>query len=240
MKKPDASPQRPDIKSIMKPGLVVSCQAWQGTPLLDPGIMAAFALSAERAGAVGIRANSAEHVAEMKKVGVTIPIIGIDKQYYEGCSVYITPTRREAKALAEAGADIIAIDGTRRPRPGHETLGAQVVYIQEELGIPVMLDISNEDEALYGDSLGAALISTTLSGYTPYTEAQKAKGPDLELIRKIAPQVGCPVLGEGRFHEPAQVRQAMEAGAYGVVVGTALTDLEWRIRQFVPDGLESV
>lgn len=226
--------ERPDIKRVLASGLVVSCQAWEGTPLLKPEIMAAFALSAERAGAVGVRLNSPEHVKVAKQAGLKIPAIGIDKRYYEGSEVYITPTRREAEALAAAGADIIAIDGTLRPRPQGERLEDLVAFIQEQLKLPVMLDISTLEEARIGDQLGAALLSTTLSGYTPYTERFKTVGPDLRLISAIVAAVTCPVLGEGRFHEPAQVRRALELGAYGVVVGTALTDLEWRIRQFVP------
>lgn len=220
-----------NMPEIMGSGLVVSCQAWH-PPLMKAEIMAAFALSAERCGAVGIRANTPEHVATMKAMGVTIPIIGIYKKRYEDSEVYITPTKAEASELAGAGADIIAIDGTPRPRPNGETLESLVRYIQDELGIPVMLDISTVEEAVAGDRMGAALVSTTLAGYTPYSE--KTEGPDIALIKKIVPLVSCPVLGEGRFHTPEDVSKALDAGAYGVVVGTALTDLEWRIRQFVP------
>jgi N-acylglucosamine-6-phosphate 2-epimerase len=238
MKSWDTKASNLDVRSILSPGLIVSCQARPGTPLLSPEIMAAFALSAQRAGAVGIRANSPRHVAEMKDRGVTIPIIGIDKQHYDGYQVYITPTRREAEALAKAGADVIAIDGTRRPRPHGETLEGEIAYIQGALGIPVMLDISNLEEALYGEELGPALIATTLAGYTPYTKSSKTdktEGPELELLKQVVARVCCPVLGEGRFHTPEQVRQALATGAYGVVVGTALTDLEWCVRQFIPE-----
>ena len=211
--------RRFNMPEIMDKGLVVSCQAWH-PPLMRADIMAAFALSAERCGAVGIRANTPEHVATMKEMGVTIPIIGIYKKRYENSDVYITPTQEEARELAEAGASIIAIDGTKRPRPNGETLADLVRYIQDGLGLPVMLDISTVEEALFGDQLGAALLSTTLAGYTPYSE--KTDGPDIELIKKIVPQVSCPVLGEGRFHTPEDVIKAMEAGAYGVVVGQPL------------------
>lgn len=226
--------ERPNIRKVLASGLVVSCQAWQGTPLLKPEVMAAFALSAERAGAVGVRLNSPEHVKAAKQAGLKIPIISIDKRHYEGSEVYITPTRREAEALAAVGADIVAIDGTPRPRPRGERLEDLVAFIQEQLKLPVMLDISTLEEARAGDQLGAALLSTTLAGYTPYTERFMTVGPDLRLISQIVEALACPVLGEGRFHEPAQVQQALRLRAYGVVVGTALTDLEWRIRQFVP------
>lgn len=226
------------VRDLLRPGLIVSCQAWPGTPLLDAGIMAAFALSAQRAGAVGIRTNSPEHVAAMKVRGVTIPIIGIHKVHYEGTEVYITPTRAEAKGLAEAGADIIAVDGTSCVRLPGESLGALVGYVHEAFGRPVMADIATLEEGAEAAELGADLVATTLSGYTPHTEKARGEGPDLALIQSLAKTVACPVVGEGRFHEPEQVRTALAAGAYAVVVGTALTDLEWRIRQFVPTPAE--
>ena len=226
------------VKDILRSGLVVSCQAWPGSPLLDAGIMAAFALSAQRAGAVGIRANSPEHVLAMKERGVTIPVIGIHKVRYEGAEVYITPTRAEAKALAAAGADIIAIEGTHRSRPANGSLQCLVEYIHDVLNKPVMVDIATLEEGIEAARLGADLVATTMSGYVPYTEEARNKGPDLELVSRLVAAVACPVVGEGRFHTPEHVRAALARGAYAVVVGTALTDLEWRIRQFVPAATE--
>jgi len=228
------------VQDILRPGLIVSCQAWQDSPLLDAKIMAAFALSAERAGAVGIRANSPEHVSAMKDRGVTIPIIGIHKVHYEGAEVYITPTRTEAEGLAAAGADIIAVEGTHRSRPADESLADLIRHIHDTLHRPVMVDISTLEEGMEAARLGADLVATTMSGYTPYTEEVRSKGPDLELVRRLAATITCPVVGEGRFHAPEQVRAALAQGAYAVVVGTALTDLEWRIRQFVPAATEEL
>jgi N-acylglucosamine-6-phosphate 2-epimerase len=48
---------------------------------------------------------------------IALPVIGLIKFYYDDSEVYITPTMREAEALVEAGADIIAIDATDRIRP---------------------------------------------------------------------------------------------------------------------------
>ena len=69
--------------------------------------------------------------------------------------------------------------------------------------------------------LGADLVSTTLSGYTPYSRS--ADGPDLDLVAELAGRLSVPVTAEGRIQSPEQARQAMAAGAWSVVVGTAIT-----------------
>ena len=40
----------------------------------------------------------------------------------------------------------------------------------------------------------------------------------------LAAELDCPVFAEGRISTPEQARAAFEAGAYAVVVGTAITD----------------
>ncbi len=69
---------------------------------------------------------------------------------------------------------------------------------------------------------GADLIGTTLAGYTG--ERKKTVGPDLELLGILSvADLGCPVVAEGRIHTPDQARAALDAGAFAVVVGTAIT-----------------
>ena len=40
----------------------------------------------------------------------------------------------------------------------------------------------------------------------------------------LAARLDCPVLAEGRYATPAAARAALEAGAWAVVVGTAISD----------------
>ena len=47
--------------------LIVSCQAFPEDPLNNPYIMAKMAVAAQIGGAAGIRANSPEHILEIKK-----------------------------------------------------------------------------------------------------------------------------------------------------------------------------
>ena len=96
--------------------LIVSCQAPVTSPLHDPYVIARIALAAERCGAGGVRIDTPAHIAETRAI-CTVPVIGLHKQMHEGSQVYITPTCAAAAGVVEAGADIVAVDATARPRP---------------------------------------------------------------------------------------------------------------------------
>ena len=72
-------------------GLIVSCQALKEEPLYSSYIMSRMAYAAKEGGAVGIRANTVADIVEIKKT-VDLPVIGIIKEVYGDCDVYITPT----------------------------------------------------------------------------------------------------------------------------------------------------
>lgn len=219
------------VMEQLKGGLIVSCQAKEGSPFRHPMIMAAMAKAAKMSGAVGIRANGAEDIKAIREV-VDLPIIGILKKDYPNCDVYITPTFADAKIVAEAGANIIAIDATPRKRPNGESLEELIKRIHKELKLPVMADCSTAEEGLEAAKLGADIVATTMSGYTPYSKHTLGKGPDIEMLKTLVKKAGVPVIAEGRFNEPHNVEEALEAGALAVVVGTALTAPEWRMQQF--------
>lgn len=90
----------------VKGGLIVSCQALEDEPLHSSFIMSKMALAAAQGGAVGIRANSAEDIAEIKKE-VNLPIIGIVKRDYEGSDVFITATMKEIDELMAVEREVI-------------------------------------------------------------------------------------------------------------------------------------
>ena len=66
-------------------------------------------------------------------------------------------------------------------------------------------------------------MATTLSGYTG---DDTPAGPDLALVAELAQGVDVPVLAEGRYSTQEEVWAALGAGAFAVVVGTAITDPE--------------
>lgn len=218
---PSATAQDPLI--ALRGGLVVSCQAYPGEAMRDPRTMTQVALAAVEGGAAGIRVQGVadiEHVtrafAERK---ITVPVTGLWKDGSDG--VFITPTLRHAVAVAEAGATIVAIDGTRRPRPDRLSLAGTVAGLREHTSALVMADCGSLDDALAAFDAGVDVVGTTLSGYTG--ERPRTDGPDLELLAELVERLDLPVIAEGRVHSPAQARAALDAGAWAVVVGTAIT-----------------
>jgi len=210
----------PDILAAIRGGLIVSCQAKPGSPLRSPEIMAAMARAASIGGAKGIRANTPQDVAAIR-AAVGLPLIGLWKQDIPGFDVYITPTLAAAKAIAAAGADIVALDATLRPHPEGLDAAGLIKAVKGALRVLVMADISTLEEGIAAAHAGADVLSTTLSGYTPYSP--QIKGPDLELVAALSRAVSIPVIAEGRISTPAEARRALDAGAYAVVVGTAIT-----------------
>ncbi|MGF1537444.1 MAG: N-acetylmannosamine-6-phosphate 2-epimerase [Elainellaceae cyanobacterium] len=202
--------------------LVVSCQAPVTSPLHNPDIIAAIAQAAVQRGAVGVRIDSPDHIRAVRQ-RVSVPIIGLWKQTLPGSEVYITPQFHHAEAVAEAGADIIAVDATQRPRLGGETVPDLVARIHGELGKPVMADVDTLEAAIAAVEAGADLVGTTLFGYTAATASQTP--PGFDLLKQL---VGLPVpaVCEGGIASPDMARQALSLGAFSVVVGTAITGVD--------------
>lgn len=213
-----AERRAPALIQALQGGLIVSCQAYPGEPLRHADTMARIAQSAVLGGAVAIRAQGIEDIRAIAR-SVTVPQIGLWKVGADG--VFITPTLEHALAVADAGADIVAIDGTRRERPDGRTLADTIRQIKERTGRPVMADAGSVDDALAAEDAGADIVGTTLAGYTG--ERPRSVGPDLELVRLVASRLSVPVFAEGRIHTPVEARAALDAGAYSVVVGTAIT-----------------
>ena len=137
----------------LKGKLIVSCQALPEEPLHSSFIMGRMALAAKEGGAAGIRANTREDIHEIQSQ-VDLPVIGIVKQNYEGCDVYITPTMKEVDQLMEVKPEIIALDATEAERPGGLTLDEFFRQIKEKYPDQLwMADCSTVEEALHADQL---------------------------------------------------------------------------------------
>ncbi|KNH19626.1 N-acetylmannosamine-6-phosphate 2-epimerase [Arthrobacter sp. ZBG10] len=209
----------PEGLEALRSQLIVSCQAYPGEPMRDPRTTGQVAASAVIGGAAAIRVQGLADI-EFTRTAVDVPVIGLWKDGHDG--VFITPTLRHALAVANAGAHVVAIDGTRRARPDGLSFAATVAGIHAGSHALVMADCGSLDDALAAADAGADLIGTTLSGYSG--ERPKTAGPDLELLGLIAAAgLAAPLIAEGRIHTPAQARQALNAGAFAVVVGTAIT-----------------
>jgi N-acylglucosamine-6-phosphate 2-epimerase len=216
--------------AALRGGLVVSCQAPAGSPMAATQHIVALARAAELGGARGIRAEGLDDVGAIREA-VRLPLIGLRKRTVPGSDVYITPALGDARELAAAGADIVAVDATRRPRPGgldSERFLARLVGALEQ---PVLADIDCLEAGLAARAAGAAAVATTLSGYTG--DGTVPEEPDFELVARLTAELDCPVLAEGRYATPEAVRDALDAGAFAVVVGAAITDPVALTRRFV-------
>src|SRR5688572_30468179 len=140
--------------------LIVSCQALPDEPLNEPIYLAAMARAAVMGGAGGIRANGADNIAAIH-AAVSLPILGINKRKVQGFEVFITPDYEDARLVVEAGAPLVALDGSSLPRPGGERLADIIRRIHTELHATVMADCSCLEDGLYAEAAGADLIATT-------------------------------------------------------------------------------
>jgi len=215
------------LLKILEYGLIVSCQAPLESPLCNPMIIGAIAEASIAQNAVAVRVNSPEHIAAVRQ-RISAPILGLWKQTIPNSEVYITPQFESAAAIAAAGADLIAIDATLRDRP--ETVGMLIERIHKELNKPVVADVDSLAAAIAAAEAGADLIATTLYGYT--RDTQQHTLPGLNLVSQIAEKLDTPVLCEGGIATPQIARQALDLGAYAVVVGTAITGIEAQVQAF--------
>jgi N-acylglucosamine-6-phosphate 2-epimerase len=184
--------------------------------------MAAMAEAAINGGAAGIRADGVADITAIREaIGPMAPILGIFKVKQADGSLFITPSVETAQAVIAAGARLVALDGTSRPRPGGDIL-SDVVDAIHEAGGAALADVATVEDARYAVSCGVDAVGTTLSGYTP--DSPKQEGPDFALLETLARECSVPVFAEGRIWTREEARQALILGAAFVVVGTAITN----------------
>lgn len=219
------------IKGIV----VVSVQAMPSEPLYDEKCMAAMMKSVLNGGAGALRVAGVRDIKNAKRIS-DVPVIGITKpdkipaNYKE--IVYITPTVKDVISVINAGADIVAFDGTQRPRPNGEKISSLIKYIHVNKKI-AMADISTLEEGIKAAQDGADVLSTTLAGYTMESLNSPSNEPDFELLEQLVKQANVPVILEGRIWDPKQVDRAFELGAHAVVIGSAITRPQLITKRFV-------
>lgn len=219
----------------IKGTVVVSVQAMPSEPLYLEKCMVAMMKSVITGGAGALRVAGARDVRNAKRL-FDVPVIGltkpnvIPKNWKE--IVYITPTIKEVIELVEAGADIIAFDGTQRKRPNNEKIQDLIKYIHINKKF-AMADISTLEEGIKAQEAGADILSTTLAGYTLESADSPSKEPDFKLLKDLVEHTNLPVVLEGRIWEPEQVDKAFELGAHCVVIGSAITRPQLITKRFV-------
>ncbi len=211
--------------------LIASVQASAGSPVDDPETLLKLAQASLANGVKVLRLQGIANIDHIKSA-TGAPVIGLIKRNYPGSEVYITPTSAEVDELIEAGCEIIALDGTERPRPSGETFADLVARIHAA-GRLAMADSDVGLLAPENARRGADLISSTLCGYTDGSNGENL--PSIPWIYEVAKRTPKPavVIAEGGYTELWQVQAALRAGAKAVVVGGALNDPVKQTRAFV-------
>ncbi len=214
-----------ELIESLKNTLIVSVQAYEGEPMRDPYVMGKIAEAAEIGGASAIRCQGLEDISTIKK-SVSIPVIGLLKVGHDLSKVFITPTLSDVEKCFEAGADVVALDATDRPRPDGYSFEETVSAIQKEFGENALLmgDCATFKDIKRSFEAGCVLAGTTLAHSGTAVSQPATQGPNLEIIKKAKEAFpDKPIICEGSVHSPKDVRDALDAGAYAVVVGTAIT-----------------
>lgn len=213
-------------------GLIVSVQAPEGSPLRDPEVIAAMAEASLANGASGVRLESPEHIGAVRRRCPAALIVGLWKRTSPGSSVYITPGWEEIKAVWAAGADVVALDATQRPRPSGVGLAELVARARRELNAPLMADVDSLANGLVAARLGCRWVGTTLYGYTETTA--DCRPPAWSLLSPLRRQlpVDTSLICEGGIASPEQAARALSEGADAVVVGTAITGVDLQVQAY--------
>lgn len=75
------------------------------------------------------------------------------------------------------------------------------------------------------------MIGTTLYGYT--AETQHLKPPGFDLLAELVKKLSAPIICEGGIASPQMAQQALDIGAYAVVVGTAITGMDLQVKAYI-------
>ncbi|MFM9072700.1 MAG: N-acetylmannosamine-6-phosphate 2-epimerase [Cyanobium sp.] len=219
--------------SALKGSLIVSVQAPEGSPLRHPLAIAAMAEACLASGASGVRLESPEHIAAVRLRCPDALIVGLWKRTWPESPVYITPRWQEIQAVWAAGADVVALDATQRPRPEGQSLDDLVKRVRDDLAVPLMADVDSLESGLHAANLGCAWVGTTLYGYTGATGGCRPPGFELlsQLREALPPSI--PVVCEGGISSPEQAQEALGKGADFVVVGTAITGMDLQVARYV-------
>jgi N-acylglucosamine-6-phosphate 2-epimerase len=215
------------VLEALRGGLIVSVQAWRGSALDDPQVIAAMAGAAQDGGAVAVRIEGVENLLAVRQ-RVALPIVGLVKRKHPGFEVYISPTLAEVGSIIRAGAEIVAFDATGRPRPDGSLL-IDTIQAVHAAGRLAMADCATAQDGAAASAAGADILATTLCGYTAPTKNHTL--PALDLVGDLC-RLGKFGVCEGGIRTPPDVKAALDAGADAVVVGTAITNVDWLVREF--------
>ncbi len=214
------------LLSNLKQSLIASCQPVDDGPMDKVEHVVAMALAAVDGGAKGLRIEGVENVRAVAKATST-PIVAIVKRDLNDSPVRITPFIKDVEDLAQAGASIIAFDGTDRDRP---TAMLDLLAAVHASGCVAMADCADYETGMMLAKHGCTFIGSTMSGYLDLNNTPDQ--PDYDLVKNWVAQ-GLNVIAEGRYNSPERAAKAIELGAFSVTVGSAITRVEHITQWFV-------
>ena len=210
------------ILDSLKGNLIVSCQLHPEDPQWQDGCITAMAKAVIWGGAQGLRLEGVENIQAVRAI-TELPIIGLVKLHRQDTEVFMTPNLQCVKAVIEAGAEIVAVDGTDRVIDGHR--GCDIIPLIHKAYPQVLIfaDCRDENDALLSLSLGADIVAPTFYRFSP--NAKSTDLPDWEMFARMCRlcQDKGIVMMEGKIWTPEDCIVALHYGAYAVIVGTAIT-----------------
>lgn len=216
-----------DALARLRGGLIVSVQAEPASLLDTPETIALLARCAVQNGAAGVRIEGAARIAAVR-AALDVPIVGIIKRVHAGFEPYITSTPEEVAEVAAAGADVVAFDATARSRAAGTTV-AMLAHAARTHGMLAMADCAASGDLAETLDARVDIVATTLAGYTAPTRDLTL--PAFALVAEFAARHPFTIC-EGGIASPDLARRAFSAGARAIVVGTAITNVDARVRAF--------
>ena len=150
-----------------------------------------------------------------------LELLDSKKRHVVGAGINTRDYAERVPALVNAGADVLCIDSSE----GYsEWQKLTLDWVREHYGDKVKVGAGNVVDAegfRYLAEAGADFVGTTMRGYTP--ETQGINDIDFEFVHKLAAECPAKIIAEGHIHYPEQAVKALEAGAFALVVGGAIT-----------------
>jgi N-acylglucosamine-6-phosphate 2-epimerase len=217
--------------SALQRGLIVSLTPAPQSPWQRPDDIARLAAAVAEGGAVAVKVDGPDAIRAVKALMPSLTVLAVNIDDTIGAANRITPTVDHARALVDAGADIVELeaDAAKRRLDGQDIAAMIAAFVA--LGKPVKAGVGLVQDAVTAVAAGAAYVSSSTSGYTPEVAAMKL--PDIQLVRALVGAVGVPVVAERGYASPDHIRSALDAGARAVVVGSAIVDPVWLTRRML-------
>lgn len=133
--------------------------------------------------------------------------------------------------MARLSCEIVALHVLPEYDRDPAALKGRMRRIKDELDMLLMADIATAEDARFAVDNGADIVATTSYRYA-YPD-EKVPGPPIELLRELTRAVQVPIIAEGSLKRPVDCVEALRAGAYAVVVGTAITAPDKIAAEFV-------